>query len=126
MRADEWPAAAARILGKKHQTQIYKEGPNQLPNPGFEVVAADGLPEGWKRRDYGGKPGTAGAEWAVVTDAGNFHGGTRAVRCITREDGDTSLFADVPLKPNTNYRLSGWIKGHALRGKVSLNDDVSR
>ena len=29
------------------------------------------------------------------------HGGAKAVRCISRGDADTSLYADVPLKPNT-------------------------
>ncbi len=48
------------------------------------------------------------------------------VRCITRDDADTSLYQDVPLKPNTSYRLSGWVKVHAFRGKVSLNDHVGR
>lgn len=125
-RSDEWLSDATRLLGKKHQTDASKEGPNLLPNPGFEMVGANGLPEGWKRRDYAGLPGNAGAEWTSVTGAGNFHGGERALRCITRENADTSLYADVELKPNTMYRLSGWVKGHALRGKVSFNDHLGR
>jgi len=33
----------------------------------------------------------------------------------------------VTLKPNTQYRLSGWVKTHALAsGKVSLNDHIGR
>ena len=125
VKADEWLAEAARILSKKHQTQIYKDGPNLLPNPGLETLAADGLPEGWKRRDYGNRPGNAGAEWKTVTGEGNIHSGTNALRCIAREEADTSFFADVTLKPNTEYKLSAWIKGHGLRGKVSLNDNVT-
>ena len=125
-RSDEWLGDATRLLGKKHKTDAYKEGPNLLPNPGFEIVGANGLPEGWKRRDYAGLPGNAGAEWTLVTGTGNQHGGERAVRCITRDNADTSLYADVELKPNTTYRLSGWVKGHALRGKISFNDHVGR
>jgi mono/diheme cytochrome c family protein len=45
---------------------------------------------------------------------------------ITREDADTSFFADVPLKPNTDYKLSAWIKTHAFKGKASLNDHIGR
>ena len=32
----------------------------------------------------------------------------------------------MAIKPNTQYRLSGWVKTHALRGKVSLNDHIGR
>jgi mono/diheme cytochrome c family protein len=48
------------------------------------------------------------------------------VRCITRGDADTSLYADATLKPNTQYKLSGWVKSHAVRGKISLNDHIGR
>ncbi len=125
-RSDEWLSDTTRLLGKKHKTDAYIEGPNILPNPGFETTGASGLPEGWKRRDYAGLPGNAGAEWASVNGAGNVHGGERALRCITRDNADTSFYADVELKPNTTYRLSGWVKGHALRGKISLNDHLGR
>ncbi len=124
VRADEWLAEAARALSKKHNTVIYKEGPNLLPNAGLEAIA-DGLPEGWMRRDYGKAAGNAGAEWSIVSGAGNVHSGEHAVRCITRDNGDTSLFADVPLKPNTEYKLSAWVKTHGFRGRLSLNDNIT-
>jgi hypothetical protein len=54
------------------------------------------------------------------------HSGRNAMLCITRGDADTSFHADVALKPDTEYRLSGWIKAHALRGNLSLNDHVGR
>lgn len=123
---DEWLSEAARVLTKKHQAQGFKEGPNLLVNGDLEKIGKDGLPEGWKRRDYGTKPGNAKAEWKVVKGEGNAHGGSNAVRCVTRDDADTSLFQDVPVKPNTKYRLSGWVKTHALKGKVSFNDHIGR
>ncbi len=53
------------------------------------------------------------------------HGGEHAVRCITREPTATrACYADVPVKPNTQYRLSGWVKTHAFNGKASLNDHL--
>jgi len=79
------------------------------------------LPEGWKRRDYGNREGNKSAEWTVVSTDQQPHGGSKAVRCVTQGDSDTSLHADVPVKPNTSYRLAGWIKTHALTGKVSFN-----
>ena len=131
VKADEWLAQASKILGKTHKAVNYKEGPNLLPNPGLEVVGADGLPEGWKRRDYNKKAATLTAEWKIVSGEGNTHSGKNALRCIARDkekkgDADTSFFADVTLKPNTDYRLSAWIKTHAHRGKASMNDHINR
>jgi mono/diheme cytochrome c family protein len=126
VKADEWLSTAAKMLARKHKVEAFKEGPNLLPNPGFENLAADGLPEGWTRRDYGNKPGNEKAEWEVVSGEGKVHSGQHAVRVITRAEADTSLHADVAIKPNTLYKLSGWVKAHAIRGKVSLNDHLGR
>ncbi|MBE2283035.1 MAG: c-type cytochrome [Prosthecobacter sp.] len=122
VKNDEWLAEAAKMLGKKHKALNYKEGPNLLPNPGFEEPIA----KTWQHRDYGNRPGNKDAQWGFVTDPKMVHSGKRAMRCITRDDADTSNFADVPLKPNTEYRLSAWIKTHAFRGKASLNDHIGR
>lgn len=122
VKADEWLAEAAKMLGKKHGALNYQEGPNLLPNPGFEEPIADT----WKRRDYGNRPGNKDANWGFVTDPKMVRSGQRAMRCITRDEADTSFFADVPLKPNTEYKLSAWIKTHAFRGKASLNDHIGR
>ncbi|MCF7784897.1 MAG: c-type cytochrome [Prosthecobacter sp.] len=127
VKNDEWLAEAAKMLGKKHKALNYKEGPNLLPNSGFEeVVAGAKTPTAWQHRDYGKKPGNAGAEWSIVTDEKMIHSGKQAFRVITRDDADTSFFADVPLKPNTEYKLSAWIKTHGFRGKASLNDHLGR
>jgi len=119
VQADEWLKEASRILVRQHKAITYQEGPNLLPNPSFEKLGADNLPEGWKRRDYNKNEATVHAEWAVLKD--QAHSGTQSVRCITRGDADTSLFANVPVKANTRYRLSAWIKVHAFKGKASLN-----
>ena len=127
VKNDEWLAEAVKMLGRKHKALNYKEGPNLLPNAGFEEVAQGAkTPTGWKQRNYGTKPGNAGAEWSVVTDEKMVHSGKQAFRVITRDDADTSFFADVPLKPNTEYKLSAWIKTHGFRGKASLNDHIGR
>ena len=47
VKGDEWLAEAAKMLGKKHKALNYKEGPNLLPNPGFEEPIGDT----WKKRD---------------------------------------------------------------------------
>jgi putative membrane-bound dehydrogenase-like protein len=126
LKDDEWLGDALRILAKKHGANSWKDGPNLLPNPGFEELAENGLPKGWTRRDYGNKPGNRSAEWTVVRGADRAHGGQQAMSCVSRDDADTSLYAEVTLKPNTQYRLSAWVRSHALKGKVSLNDHIGR
>ena len=126
VQGDEWLMEAIRILVKKHGAVLFQEGPNLLTNGDLEKVGADGLPEGWKRRDYGKKPGNAKAEWKLLSGPGDSHGGRQGLRCISRDEADTSLYQDVPLKRNATYRLSGWVKTHALKGKVSFNDHVGR
>jgi putative membrane-bound dehydrogenase-like protein len=127
VKSDEWLNEAVRLLAKKHKTAVYVEGPNLLPNPGFEEVADDKkTPLGWKRRDYGTRAGNKDANWGIVIDPKNVRSGKHAMRAITRAEADTSFFAEVALKPNTEYRLSAWIKTHALRGKASLNDHIGR
>jgi putative membrane-bound dehydrogenase-like protein len=126
VKGDEWLAEAVKLLGVKHKALNYHEGPNLLPNPGFESLAANGLPEGWSRRDYNKQPGTTGAEWKSVSAEGLTHSGKFAFRVITRDDADTSFFADVSLKPNTDYKLRAWIKTHGFKGKASLNDHLGR
>lgn len=117
---DEWLREATRILGKIHGASLFREGPNLAPNPGFETAGADRLPQGWTRRDNGSSPGNAGAEWTVAAADQQPRAGARALRVIARADADTSLTTEVPVKPNTMYRLSGWIKTHALSGRVNL------
>src|SRR6185436_8528423 len=118
---DEWLREATRLLGKVHGATLYREGPNLLPTPGFETIGANGLPEGWERRDYGNREANTAAEWTSTTGDQPFHSGQHALRVVTNGDADTSLHADVPVKPNTQYRLAGWIKTRALQGRVSLN-----
>ena len=126
VKKDEWLKEAAKLLAKKHKAVAFTEGPNLLPNPSLEITGADGLPEGWKRRDYGNPAGNASAEWKIVNGDKMAHSGTNALRCITRDSADTSFYTDATLKPNTDYRLAGWVKGHGLRGKISLNDHIGR
>ncbi len=125
---DEWLKEAVRMLGQRHNALNYREGPNLLPNPGFETLAKQDrkMPEGWTVRHYGKRPGNAGAQWGIVIDPKMVHSGKHAMRVITRDDADTSSFADVPLKPNTDYLIKAWIKTHAFRGKASLNDHIGR
>ena len=125
---DEWLKQASRLLLRKHNLPEFKEGPNLLTNPGLESLAADGLPEGWKRRDYGAARAEANAKatWSVTSDPKEVHSGKHAIRCVSKAAADTSFHLDVPVKSNTLYRLSAWIRTSGVKGKASLNDHIGR
>jgi putative membrane-bound dehydrogenase-like protein len=125
-KGDEWLNEATRLLAKKHEAQAFRDGPNLLANEGLEELGKDGLPVGWRRRDYNQGQGNKGAEWAVVNSPGMTHSGKNALRCITRDNGDTSFYQDAPLKLGATYKLSAWVKTHAFKGKLSLNDHIGR
>ncbi|MCC7376214.1 MAG: c-type cytochrome [Verrucomicrobiales bacterium] len=126
-RSDEWLAEATRLLARKHQVALYREGDNLLPNSSLEELADNGMPKGWTRRDYGNRPANQSARWSSVSGTGVAHTGDRAILCEAADgEADTSLYADVTLEPNTSYRLSGWVHGRGLRGKLSFNDHINR
>jgi len=118
---DEWLREVTRILGQIHGAALYREGPNLLPNPGFETAGADGLPAGWTRRDNGTREGTTSAVWSIVGAEREFRGGKHALRVVSSGDADTTFHADVPIRPNTRYRLTGWVRIRSIRGKASFN-----
>lgn len=127
--SDEWLREAARLLVRQHKAEArFKEGPNLLPNPGFEITGANGLPEGWTRNDNIGRSGPltspSNAKWQM-TDAGRS--GTKAVTCNMPETSFSALYFEVSLKPNTEYRLTGWAKTANLSGgRVGISDRLSR
>ena len=125
-RSDEWLAEATKLLAKVHDAQVFREGPNLLPNPGFETVGADGLPADWRRRDYGNRDANDSVKWESVQDAENVYDGERALRATSDGNADTSLYTDVTYQPNTQYRLSAFLKADRFRGKLSLNDHINR
>ena len=128
-QADEWLREATRLLMSKHKAEAtFTEGPNLLPNPGLEIVDANGLPEGWVRNDNIGRSGPlnapSNATWKM-TDAGRS--GSKAVTCNLPETSFSAMYVEVPLKPNTEYRLSGWAKAaHVTGGRIGISDRFSR
>ncbi len=125
-KSDEWLKEAARMLAKRHDTQTYTEGPNLLTNAGLETLGGNGLPEGWTRRDYNPKSGPEFAIWDVSSDKAAVHMGQHALRVTAKDTVDTSFHADVAVKPHTDYKLSAWVRGKGLKGKISLNDHIGR
>ncbi|MCP5539824.1 MAG: ThuA domain-containing protein [Akkermansiaceae bacterium] len=112
-RGDEWLSEAAKLLARIHGAAAgFKEGPNLVPNPGFEELTEKGEPKAWRFRNYRGP-----ADWSVAGKP-EAHSGDHSLKVSSEEGADTSWFVDIPLEPRTEYRLSGWIKTANVRGAV--------
>jgi putative membrane-bound dehydrogenase-like protein len=112
---DEWLREAAKVLNHYHGTPVApgEAGPNLLPNASFETVAG-GFPEGWKLRNYRGE-----ASWKVVSKRdGAVHSGEHSLHVQSMRGADTSLFVDVPVEADAEYRLSAWIRTRGVSGAL--------
>jgi alpha-L-arabinofuranosidase len=97
-----WLALAAACMAAE---------PNLLPNPSFDEGAAGGV-TGWKSRAWSGADN---ARWTVESPGRT---GRQCVSIRSERGADAAWTATVPVKRNTFYRLSGWIKTRDMRGAV--------
>ena len=125
-QADEWLKEATRILGRIHGAALYRSGENLLTAGGFETLGTDGLPAGWKRRDLNNREGNKTLVWSAAKGEKEAHGGQQALRAVAVADVDTSLYIDVPVKPNTPYRLAGWIKTKGMSGRINFSETLTK
>jgi putative membrane-bound dehydrogenase-like protein len=125
-QADDWLKEATRILGRIHGAALYRNGENMLTAGGFEAIGADGLPVGWKRRDLSNRDGNKTLVWSAASGEKEAHGGKQSLRAVAASDVDTSLYIDVPVKPNTQYRLAGWIKTKGMSGRINLSETLTK
>jgi putative membrane-bound dehydrogenase-like protein len=109
--SDAWKMAARRhaagVLAAAGPSSTKESEPvNLLPNPGFTEAAGD-MPAGWTdRRFYGG----AGADKVRFSWVPEGIDGSPCVKIQSDELTDAGLAVTVPVKPNTRYRLSGWLR----------------
>ena len=107
---DEWLELALRACGagnvKRGPGKI--TGPNLLPNPSFEEIDDNGLPKGWAIR-------TQGVIDKIVATEG-ARAGKNSFGISSTLWAESSLYVRVKVKPNTDYRLTGWIKAEAIYG----------
>ena len=111
---DEWLREAMKIVARKHgvTTPGGVEGPNLLQNPSFEMV--DGkLPKDWKLRHYNGK-----ADWDVASGPGASHSGKQSLHVKSDTGADTSIYFEVPVAPDTDYVLGGWVRTRGVSGAL--------
>jgi putative membrane-bound dehydrogenase-like protein len=125
-QADDWLKEATRILGRIHGAALYRNGENMLTAGGFEAIGADGLPVGWQRRDLSNRDGNKTLVWSAASGEKEAHGGKQSLRAVAASDVDTSLYIDVPVKPNTQYRFAGWIKTKGMSGRINLSETLTK
>jgi putative membrane-bound dehydrogenase-like protein len=110
-RSDEILSMALKAAGASQGVKgpaVY--GPNLLSNSSFEeITGPDRLPKDWSVRTYNGSA-------HHVVDFEEAKNGTRSLRITSREGADTSLFAKAAVRPDTDYRLSGWVKTAGIAG----------
>jgi putative membrane-bound dehydrogenase-like protein len=111
---DEWLALALRAAGGSVQTVAgFTYGKNLVGNPSFEDVEA-GAPSIWKIRQYSGPRHSV--EYAPESRPKFVRSGRYSLRISSKAGHDTSLQQPVKLKPDAEYRLSGWVKSEKLTG----------
>jgi putative membrane-bound dehydrogenase-like protein len=74
---------------------------NVIPNSSFEEVT-DNKPNNWRTSTHSGR-----GEFSLADIA---HTGSRSVKISSTNGGDISWAVTTPVKPRTDYKLSGWIK----------------
>lgn len=104
---DEWLREALKVLGKKHGAPVAQNA-SVIPNASFETGNGD-IPDEWTLRHYNGD-----ARWNVSNDVA--HAGSKSAHVTSGPGADSSVHVDVPIEPNTEYRLSAWIKTRGVTG----------
>lgn len=100
VHVEEHPAKKAQA------TPPGADGPNLLPNPGFEI-AQNKAPAGWHESRWNGEGAFSLSDVA--------HGGGASVKISSEKGGDISWQCTVPVEMMSRYKLSGWIKSENLK-----------
>jgi len=109
-RKDEWLSTALEAAGANQKARGPATlGPNLFPNPSFEELTEAGTPKNWNTKIFRGS-----ALHAVDRKAAKS--GENSLRISSEVGADAGWYTEVKVKPNTDYRLSGWIKTEAVAG----------
>lgn len=109
-RDDEWLSLALKAAGAKQGARGPASfGPNLLSNASFEEVDESGNPLSWEVRTYRGNAGH-------VVDTKISRSGQHSLRIESDHGADTSWFTKMKVNPQTDYRLSGWVRTRGIDG----------
>ncbi len=101
-----WTLSCFSSAAPAEQADAKKPAEKLLPNPSFEEEAA-GKPAGWATQTWGGE--------ATFRYADTGHTGRRSVMIASDSGADASWTVTVPVDPDAQYRLSGWIKTEEVK-----------
>jgi uncharacterized protein len=114
-RSDAWLSLALKTAAQNHDVSAYATslGPNLMPNASFEEVKDDNPAGGWYAHTYRDIGGTV---FRHATGENEAHSGDRSLSIRSEQGADAGWRIEVPVRPNTDYRLSGWIRTEGVRG----------
>ncbi len=92
---------------------------NLVKNPSFEDVVGNRAAE-WAARSYFEDTGVSD----YIIETGAAHSGNHSFTIRNNSLNDGRIFQFVNVKPNTVYRLSGWIKTDNLQGDAGASITV--
>lgn len=97
------------IVGLTCSLAAAQEPVNLVPNPGFEVLTAEGQPQGWAGGEFG-KPGAN-----VFLDTSVAHSGQHSVRLSTSPKSFVTFRPGaIPAKPGTRYLVAWWCRTEGM------------
>ncbi len=112
-RKDDWLLHALKVSAHNQGVPASfstKPGPNLLPNSSFEDTN-NNQPVNWRPATYSDRGQTT-----FTLDNKVAHSGNNSVRITSEQGADVSWLIQAPVKPSTEYRLSGWVRTENLKG----------
>ncbi len=113
-REDPWLSLALKTMAQRFDVALGEKtlGPNLLENPSFEDGPAS-APTGWHAHLYGDKGETS---FSVAAENLFVRSGKRSLKIQSRKGADAGWRTEIAVKPDTEYRLSGWIMTRGVSG----------
>lgn len=111
--------AQGNEVGQSPVASVTAQPLNLLSNGSIESLNAQGSPVGWTTTTYAGQ---------VTHGVGPGRDGGNALMISSTSGADASWGQTVPVKPNTQYHLSGWIRvdnvnpGNSLGAVISIHE----
>ena len=110
-RQDEWLDGILKVCARVHNASVKRKlSSNLLSNGSFEEID-EKSPVGWSPRTYSG-------EATHDVDSSVARSGKNSIRIASKSGSDTSWHQAIPVKPNTDYRLSAWVKTENVSGAM--------
>ena len=104
--------ARSQSQGRELATNAPPSTANLISNGSFEQLQ-NGAPAGWKQATYAGQS-------EFVVDSTVAHSGKHSLKIISKAGSDASWALNLPVKPNTRYRLSAWIRTKGFQKNTGL------